>query len=133
DTFRSRQHAVLRDAAVAPPGAGSSVATAVDGAFAFMVRVFSYRYGSVRENLEEYSAGPTRKIDPMVTTYIDYDWPLGTEKPPPCTVAEQMQLGERISRLTRGWVHSNVPFCPFKQVAFNRQLITENPMKLVRD
>jgi len=133
DTFRSRQHAVLRDAAVAPPGAGSSVANAVDGAFAFMVRDFSYRYASVHEYLEEYSAGPTRKIDLMVTTYIDYDWPLGTEKPPPCTVAEQMQLAERISRLTRGWVHSNVPFCPFKQVAFNRQLITENPMKLVRD
>ena len=114
-------------------GAGSSVANAVDGAFAFMVRDFSYRYASVHEYLEEYSAGPTRKIDLMVTTYIDYDWPLGTEKPPPCTVAEQMQLAERISRLTRGWVHSNVPFCPFKQVAFNRQLITENPMKLVRD
>jgi amidohydrolase family protein len=133
DTFRSRQHAVLRAAAVAPAGTGSSVANAVDGAFAFMVRDFSYRYASVHEYLEEYSAGPTRKIDLMVTTYIDYDWPLGTEKPPPCTLAEQMQLAERISRLTRGWVHSNVPFCPFKQVAFNRGLTTQNPMALVRD
>ncbi len=96
-----------------------------------MVRDFSYRYANVHEYLEEYSAGPRRKIDLMVTTYIDYDWPLGTEKNPPSTLVEQMQLAERISRLTRGWVHSNVPFCPFKQVAFNRGLTTENPMALV--
>jgi predicted TIM-barrel fold metal-dependent hydrolase len=133
ETFRTKHRAELRATALARAGAAPGVGGTVDGAFAFMVRDFSYRYASVHEYLEEYSAGPNRKIDLMVTTYIDYDWPLGTEKSPPCSLAEQMALAERISRLTRGWVHSNVPFCPFKQVAFNRGLTAENPIALVKD
>jgi predicted TIM-barrel fold metal-dependent hydrolase len=40
---------------------------------------------------------------------------------------------EHISRATQGWVHSFVPFCPFKQVAFWRGLTKDDPMALVQN
>jgi hypothetical protein len=136
-TFRANHRAALKATAVvsAPSAAAgqSGLGVTVDGAFAFLMRNFQYRYVNVHDYLEEYSSGPRRKIDLMVTTNIDYDWPLGSKTGTRSSLTEQVLLAGRISRLTRGWMHSYVPFCPFKQVAFNRGLTLENPMALVKD
>jgi hypothetical protein len=116
-------------AAAADPGLGITIG----GGLAFLMRNFQYRYVNVHDYLEEYSAGRTRKIDLMVTSMVDFDWPLGSTAGTRSSFAQQVRLAERISRLTRGWVHSNVPFCPFKQVAFWRGLTRDNPMALVQD
>ena len=140
DSYRSGHRAeIAAQAAVPKPGPPAAAGAAgkaglgvtVNGAFAFVMRDFQFRYVNVHDYLVEYSSGPRRKIDLMVTTHIDYDWPLGSEQDAPSNLTEQVALAARISRLTRGWVHSYVPFCPFKQVAFNRGLTSENPMELV--
>lgn len=111
------------------PGLGASI----DGGLTFLMRNFQYRYVNVHDYLEEYSAGKTRKIDLMVTSVVDYDWPLGSSEGTRSSLAEQIRMNERISRLTRGWVHCHAPFCPFKQVAFWRGLTKEDPMALLQD
>jgi hypothetical protein len=134
--FRTNQKIEQKAAAVAPAaatGGQSGLGLTVDGAFDFVMRNFQFRYVNVHDYLVEYSAGARRKIDLMVTTEIDYDWPLGSEDGTRSSLADQVVLSERISRLTRGWVHTFVPFCPFKQVAFNRGLTNDDPMALVRD
>ena len=59
----------------ARPAAGAAgkpgLRATVDGAFAFVMRDFQFRYVNVHDYLVEYSSGPRRKIDLMVTTHID--------------------------------------------------------------
>jgi amidohydrolase family protein len=137
-TFRDTRRAEQLKVTAAPPpeavAAGRpALGLAVDGAFDFVMRNFQFRYVNVHDYLVEYSAGPRRKIDLMVTTEIDYDWPLGSQQGTRSSLTDQVALSERISRLTRGWVHTHVPFCPFKQVAFDRGLTRDDPMALVKD
>lgn len=117
-------------AAAAAPGC---IEDDADGLFDFLLRNFHYRYVNVHDYLEEYSLRPTRKVDLMVTQIVDYDWPLGelrTDSP----LRDQIRLMERISRLTAGRVLNFAPFCPFKQVAFNRGIgNVDDPMDLVQD
>jgi hypothetical protein len=122
-----------RDGRKVPTVAASPLGITVDGALTFLMRNFQYRYVNVHDYLHEYSAGKTRKIDLMVTSVVDYDWPLGSSEGTRSSLAEQVCMNEQISRLTRGWVHSHAPFCPFKQVAFWQGLTREDPMALVQD
>ncbi len=125
----ARSSATLAPASAAP----GCVAGDADGLLDFLLRNFHFRYVNVHDYLEVYSVNPTRKVDLMVTQIVDYDWPLGalgTDSP----LRDQVKVMERITRLTGGRVLNFVPFCPFKQVAFNRRLEgVDNPMDIVQD
>lgn len=137
---QARRAAALAPAAPAFPAAASpggavaspALGVTVDGGLAFLLRNFQYRYVNVHDYLVEYSTGNARKVDLMVTHLVDYDWPLG-QLSTPTPLADQVALMEHIARLTQGWVHCFVPFCPFKQVAFWRGLTKDDPMALVQD
>src|SRR6185295_7066989 len=70
--FRRNQRAAQLQVTAPPPGAAAgarpSLGLTVDGAFDFVMRNFQFRYVNVHDYLVEYSAGPRRKIDLMVTT-----------------------------------------------------------------
>ena len=52
------------------------VSAAIEGALAFILRNFQFRYVNVFDCLFEYSKGRRRKIDLMVCHLVDYDWPI---------------------------------------------------------
>lgn len=134
--LRTRPRARLAGRSGVAPGAAAApgcIEGDADGLFDFLLRNFHFRYVNVHDYLEEYSLRPTRKVDLMVTQIVDYDWPLGelrTDSP----LRDQIKLMERITRLTGGRVLNFAPFCPFKQVAFNRGIgNVDAPMDLVQD
>jgi hypothetical protein len=120
-----------RDTRRTRPLGARNVGDKIGGALDFVLRNFQYRYVNVHDYLEEYSIGPTRRIDLVVAHLVDCDWPLGMkETHTPMSV--QVDVMERISHMTRGWVHGFVPFCPFKWAAFNRGLIKDDPLALAQ-
>lgn len=105
----------------------------IQGAIAFILRNFQFRYVNVYDYLRDYSSGPTRKIDLIVAHLIDYDWPIGDAQPTRTGLAEQVRLMEEMSVVTGGRVHCFAPYDPFKEVAFQVGQSAESPFALVKD
>ena len=87
------------------------------GALAFLIRNFQFRYMNVYTYLLEYSRGQTRKVDLIVAHLVDYDWPIGEGSSTTTSLGDQVRVMERISQVTGGRVLCFAPFDPFKEIA----------------
>lgn len=95
------------------------VSSAIEGALAFILRNFQFRYVNIFDYLFEYSKGRHRKVDLMICHLVNYDWPIAGGTPTLTSIPKQIELMAQISVLTSGRVHCFVPFDPFKQIAFD--------------
>jgi predicted TIM-barrel fold metal-dependent hydrolase len=105
------------------------------GLVLFVLQNFQYRYVSVHDYLATYNQRGTRTVDLMLPSMVDYDYWISRGKGTPTSLRQQVLLMEKISVLTRGRVHSFVPFDPLRQVAHDlgQDAAGEEPMALVME
>jgi predicted TIM-barrel fold metal-dependent hydrolase len=104
----------------------------VEGAIAFVLQQFQFRYVNVSEYLETYSAGRTRKVDLLIAHMVDYDWPIARGRPTPTSLDQQVDLMADIAVATGGRVHAFAPFDPMREVAYRLGLESRSSLALVR-
>lgn len=88
----------------------------LDSVLKFVIEMFQYRFVSVYNYLDAYSAGSALKIDLLTPALVDYDWWLANGAGTKSSLRAQMQLMKEISILSGGRVHALVPFDPYRQV-----------------
>ncbi|RWM29765.1 MAG: hypothetical protein E5X74_32805 [Mesorhizobium sp.] len=103
------------------------------GAIAFILQCFQYRYVNVFDYLDGYSGNAERSIDLMVCHMVDYDWPIAMGRQTATSFRDQNEVMGRISALTGGRVHSFAAFDPFKEVAFAKGLSRTSPLELLKE
>jgi predicted TIM-barrel fold metal-dependent hydrolase len=81
----------------------------------YVLHNFNYRLVNTINYLTTYSTTPSRKIDLMVASLVDYDWWLAHGKPTHTPLAEQLDVMARLSVIMGGRVHGFAPFCPFRE------------------
>src|SRR5262249_2804424 len=75
-----------------------------------------------------------RKIDLMISHFLDFDWPLAKGRQTLTPIWDQIAVMGQISILTGGRVHYYVPFDPMKQVTYDfLGRSTRSPMDFVQN
>jgi len=89
--------------------------------WAFIIEMFQYRYTCYHNYLQSYSTGQQRSIDLTVAALVDYDWWL-TERgaPTPSSLPRQVDLMSRLAVATSGRLHYWAPFCPLRELMYQK-------------
>lgn len=79
-----------------------------------------YRYVAFFDYLNLYNddRSTNHTIDLAITHLVDYDWALSNGKGTKSPLNDQVELMKKISVVSHGRVHTFVPFCPLREVAF---------------
>jgi hypothetical protein len=104
----------------------------IGAALRFATQQFNYRYVNAFDYLEEYGAKTSRKADLALCHMLDFDWALSAGQPSRTPVRQQIDLMEQIFILSGGRIHGYAPFDPYKQVAFEVGLTSEDSLSLVQ-
>jgi len=99
----------------------------------FVVQHFQYRYANVLEYFSTYKEASGELTDLLVTSFLDFDYWISGGRSTPTKIPEQIEVMSRISVLTRGRVHSFVPFCPLRELVTSQGGDEGDSMKWVRN
>ena len=103
------------------------------GLIDFVLQNFQYRYVSVHDYLRTYNQPGTRVVDLMLPSLVDYDWWLAKGSATLTSLRAQVDVMRQIAIITRGRVHSFVPYDPLRQIAFDLKHASEDSFSLVKD
>lgn len=86
------------------------------GVVSFVLRMSQYRCVNYIDYLATIGTSKSREIDLVVAHILDFDVPLGKNRPTETSIPEQIAMMEELSILSGGRVHCFAPFDPMKAV-----------------